>query len=68
MSTDPVMFPNWPAALLAAVLVALIILVVWGFYEWWRTRRDVRQIEGHRLMGIGMKEAHRRGWLPDDTQ
>ncbi len=43
-----------------AILIAGLVLLVWGLIERWRERRDA---ETDARMYAGMKEAARRGWL-----
>lgn len=49
---------------IALVLVAAIEAITKHF----RAKRNDRQVVDERRLRNGMKEARRRGWLPEDTQ
>lgn len=57
---EPMVSGTTAAYCMIAAFVGLIVLLVVAVWEWWRARRDVRQLLGERDMRRWAR-AHKRG-------
>jgi threonine/homoserine efflux transporter RhtA len=65
---NTVLFPNWPAWFVVAVLVFFAVLLLCAAWEWWRARRNEQQLETEIRARRGCKALKRMGWTPEDLQ
>lgn len=56
------------AAAAIGALVGLLIVLAMAWRDRRRARRNDEQLIDHIRLDHGMREAQRRGWLPDDLQ